>query len=72
MCCPLVFKFSVGKGGFVIGLGQISFFFSLKQRRISTMKQCHIPTLVRFNKIECLLNHLVSTLFQLVYIHVDI
>ena len=29
MCCPLVFGFSVGIGGFVIGLGQISFFFSL-------------------------------------------
>ena len=28
MCCPLVFEFSVGIGGFVIGLGQISFFFS--------------------------------------------
>ena len=29
MCCPLVFEFSVDIGGFVIGLGQISFFFSL-------------------------------------------
>ena len=29
MCCPLVFEFSVGIGGFVIGLGQISFFLSL-------------------------------------------
>ena len=29
MCCPLVFEFSVGIGGFVIGLGQISFFFLL-------------------------------------------
>ena len=29
MCCPLVFEFSVGIGGFVIGLGQISFFFPL-------------------------------------------
>ena len=29
MCCPLVFEFSVGIGGFVIGLAQISFFFSL-------------------------------------------
>ena len=28
MCCPLVFEFSVGIEGFVIGLGQISFFFS--------------------------------------------
>ena len=28
MCCPLVFEFSVGIGGFVIGLGQISFFLS--------------------------------------------
>ena len=31
MCCPLVVEFSVGIGGFVIGLGQISFFFSLYQ-----------------------------------------
>ena len=30
MCCPLVFEFSVGIGGFVIGLGQISFFFLFK------------------------------------------
>ena len=30
VCCPLVFEFSVGIGGFVIGLGQISFFFSAK------------------------------------------
>ena len=29
MCCPLVVEFSVGIGGFVIGLGQISFFFLL-------------------------------------------
>ena len=29
VCCPLVFEFSVGIGGFVIGLGQISFFFSV-------------------------------------------
>ena len=28
MYCPLVFESSVGIGGFVIGLGQISFFFS--------------------------------------------
>ena len=28
MYCPLVFDFPVGIGGFVIGLGQISFFFS--------------------------------------------
>ena len=27
MCCPLVFEFSVGVGGFVIGLSHISFFF---------------------------------------------
>ena len=30
MCCPLVFEFSVGIGGFVIGLGQISFLFSFE------------------------------------------
>ena len=32
MCCPLVFEFSVGIGGFVIGLGQISFFFSIESK----------------------------------------
>ena len=31
MCCPLVFEFSVGIGDFVIGLGQISFFFSFEK-----------------------------------------
>ena len=34
MCCPLVFEFSVGKGGFVIGLSQISFFFPLLENMI--------------------------------------
>ena len=34
MCCPLVFEFSVGIGGFVIGLGQISFFFSVAERTL--------------------------------------
>ena len=28
VCCPLVFEFSVGIGGFVIGLSQISLFSS--------------------------------------------
>ena len=35
MCCPLVFEFSVGIGGFVIGLGQISFFISLRLSKLS-------------------------------------
>ena len=39
MCCPLVFEFSVGIGGFVIGLGQISFFFSLQLLKIGALKQ---------------------------------
>ena len=39
MCCPLVFEFSVGIGGFVIGLGQISFFFSLLTA--SNKMTCH-------------------------------
>ena len=46
MCCPLGFEFSVGIGGFVIGLGQISFFFS-------NNKQCgHLPTANVFIHIE--------------------
>ena len=35
VCCPLVFEFSVGIGVFVIGLGQISFFFSSVERSIA-------------------------------------
>ena len=38
MCCPLVFEFSVGIGGFVIGLGQISFFFSLYEYKFQRCK----------------------------------
>ena len=34
MCCPLVFEFSVGIGGFVIGLSQISFFFSFRKYKM--------------------------------------
>ena len=37
MCCPLVFEFSVGIGGFVIGLGQISYFFSSKNKTNHTI-----------------------------------
>ena len=36
MCCPLVFEFSVGIGGFVIGLGQISFFLSSTNTLLAT------------------------------------
>ena len=39
MCCPLVFEFSVGIGGFVIGLGQISFFFSSVYTKILTQME---------------------------------
>ena len=35
LCCPLVFEVSVGIGFFVIGLSQISFFFSLEVKQIS-------------------------------------
>ena len=38
MCCPLVFEFSVGIGAFVIGLGQISFFFSLCSNQLRTIR----------------------------------
>ena len=37
MCCPLVFEFSVGIGVFVIGLGQISFFFSLSTEPVDSL-----------------------------------
>ena len=40
MCCPLVFEFSVGIGGFVIGLGQISFFFSLCYYNLLIQENC--------------------------------
>ena len=44
VCCRLVFEFSVGIGGFVIGLGQISFFFSLSS------SLCDKSALVRFRE----------------------
>ena len=43
MYCPLVFEFSVGIGVFVIGLGQISFFFSfgyLNMQNIPCIAYC--------------------------------
>ena len=45
VCCPLVFEFSVGIGGFVIGLGQISFFFSLNMN--------HCPSGLQFFLVKC-------------------
>ena len=42
MCCPLVFEFSVRIGGFVIGLGQISFFFSLHEQWYTTENGSHV------------------------------
>ena len=44
MCCPLVFEFSVGIGGFVIGLGQIVFFFSLYVKRGFADSLCYLLT----------------------------
>ena len=35
MCCPLVFEFSVGIGGFVIGLGVRSPSFSLYMQYVN-------------------------------------
>ena len=46
MCCPLVFEFSVGIGGFVIGLGQISLFFYLSKFRTLSLE--HSPLLPFF------------------------
>ena len=63
MCCPLVFEFSVGIGGFVIGLGQISFFFSKKEMNVS----CHfsifnVLSFIDKQKIpEFLFAHMAST-----------
>ena len=44
MCCPLVFQYSVGIGGFVIGLGQISFFFSYKATEVDYRTWLHVPS----------------------------
>ena len=52
MCCPLVFEFSVGIGGFVIGLGQISFFFSLHHDR-----KTHIEFPVIRLKVKVIMTH---------------
>ena len=46
MCCLSVFEFSVGIGGFVIELSQISFFFSLYQSGlhfiVCTLNSCSL------------------------------
>ena len=39
MCCPLVFEFSVGTGGSVIGLGQITFCFSMNQVNLISIQK---------------------------------
>ena len=49
MCCPLVFEFSVGIGGFVIGLGQISFFFSLDETKVTVFGQSKFEN---FNSVK--------------------
>ena len=53
MCCPLVFEFSVCIGVFVIGLGQISFFFSL---HVTSLDQSYFfirnINYMRYNKIN--------------------
>ena len=41
-CCPLVFEFSVGIGGFVIGLGQIFFFFSSNAKKELVARNIYI------------------------------
>ena len=50
MCCPLVFEFSVGIGGFVIGLGQISFFFSSNSYKLrmrhNNVRKLHCATVL--------------------------
>ena len=45
MCCPLVFELSVGIGGFVIGLGHISFFFSLLVKFVNTKSEMALLTI---------------------------
>ena len=58
MCCPLVFEFSVGIGGFVIGLGQISFFFSVTRFEIFPMYTISRTTLVYVFKMVQILQKL--------------
>ena len=62
MCCPLVFEFSVGIGGFVIGLGQISFFFSQYQKRSLTYR---MPPFDQLSKNKVLLLYLKIVLFHI-------
>ena len=68
MCCPLVFEFSVGIGGFVIGLGQISFFLSLIGD-LTTSRRVFLTFDILFNTPSYLLLILnrVITLFVLVH-----
>ena len=42
MCCPLVLEFSVGIGGFVIGLGQISSFSLCRNTFMGKERKAHI------------------------------
>ena len=64
MCCPLVFEFSVGIGGFVIGLGQISFFFSLYLTMTLTMiSQLKIAILNFVTAMDALALHYVLICF---------
>ena len=53
MCCPLVFEFSVGIGGFVIGLGQISFFFSLFESCLALRIKYSYEEQARTCRINC-------------------
>ena len=46
MCCPLVFEFSVGIGGFVIGLCQISFF---SETDIRALQAVYLPEIKKNN-----------------------
>ena len=62
MCCPLVFEFSVGIGGFVIGLGQISFFFSLS---ISYESEKQIQTIPRHRTLNFLLQFDTCSVLQI-------
>ena len=69
VCCPLVFEFSVGIGGFVIGLSQISFFFSFSIHMILYGSTYIIKTLLKKNIFINSFRNIYKMLINMLYSH---
>ena len=67
LCCPLVFEFSIGIGDFVIGLSQISFFFSLCWRHNALTPEA-IPAIKRNGRLEyCIWQYVIQITFIMIF-----